>query len=232
MKHSFRHWLAEDGLSYLQDAITMPTRALYSMKYYINNRWITKTHQLTSKLKPGKWHEFNTRMLHCMFDELVNFVEVEKAGSYVAWDSDARQKYKAPFYSFGWFKWRTWRSPAAGIAYLEWETTVNNNDWSTGEDDPNYNVPSQQAVSAQEILDLYKWWTTVYPARPDPMVASGWAGYCDQTRYTSIFAKKSSEEYIESQKLLTHLAEIEESYNKEDTEMLIRLVKIRDSMWT
>jgi hypothetical protein len=45
---------------------------------YINNRFFTKTHALNSKnLKKGKWHDYDTRLLYCAFDGLVDFCENE-----------------------------------------------------------------------------------------------------------------------------------------------------------
>ena len=50
-----------------------------NLRYYINNRWVTKTHYLKTHLKPGQWYEFDTRLLHGMFGELKDFVEIEQA---------------------------------------------------------------------------------------------------------------------------------------------------------
>ena len=75
-KHPFRYWLAETALDKIQDFIMYPIDKLYSVKYWLVNRFVTKTHQLTSNLKKGEWHELDERILHCLFDELVNFVEV------------------------------------------------------------------------------------------------------------------------------------------------------------
>ena len=80
MKHNFRYWLAEEGLSYLQDFVTWPVRKLYDIKYYINNRWVTRTHSLTAHprdIKPGQWQDVGNRFLPCLFNELVDFIEVE-----------------------------------------------------------------------------------------------------------------------------------------------------------
>ena len=118
MKHNFRYWLAEEGLSHLQDFVTWPVRKLYDIKYYINNRWVSRTHSLTAHprdIKPGQWQDVGNRFLPCLFNELVDFVEIETAWSHIAWGSkEDRAKYNPPFYASGWFRWRTWRCPELG----------------------------------------------------------------------------------------------------------------------
>jgi hypothetical protein len=43
---------------------------------------------------------------------------------------------------------------------------------------------------------------------------------------------KSEEEAVMCRTALDKSREIEEAYNKEDEEMMIRLIKIRESLWT
>ena len=56
MKHNFRYWLAEEALGHIQDFVTAPTRGIHAIKYYINNRYVTRSHSLTAHprdIKPG-----------------------------------------------------------------------------------------------------------------------------------------------------------------------------------
>ena len=224
-KHRIRFWLAEEGLSYLQDVVTWPVRRLYDVKYYINNRWVTGTHRLTSNLKPGQWHEFDTRVLHCLFDELVNYVEIEEAWCLIVWDTEARKRYKPPFYAAGWFRTRVWRCAEAGLERLRWASELT--DAEEGSDLPG--KPTPQALAAQEIIALYTWWTEVYPNRPDPGDASGWN---ELYRKRDKGSKRTEEARQKERLALERYSEIEEAYNREEDEMLTRLVKIRRSMWT
>ena len=120
-----RYWLAEEGLDRIQNAIMWVPDRLYDIKYYINNRWITKTHQLTAHSRDiprGEWRDVGNRFLPCLFNELVDFVEVELAWWHIAWsDKDERQKYNPPFWATGWFRWRTWRCRQAGLDNLAWQ---------------------------------------------------------------------------------------------------------------
>ena len=244
MKHNFRYWLAEEGLSHLQDFVTWPIRKIYDVKYYINNRFVTRTHALTAHardIKPGQWCDVGNRFLPCLFNELVDFVEVELAWWQIAWaDPAEKAKYKAPFWATGWFRWRTWRCPQAGLDNLDWQRSLRhsvNDGWKEG--DPNIGKPTPQAVKAQEVLDLYRWWKDVYPNRPDAHDASGWSQYCELKRQehgeTGLsFMKESAnpETRALGDAALTKTHEIEQAYEDEDTEMMIRLIKVRHGLWT
>jgi hypothetical protein len=241
MKHSFRYWLAEEGLSHLQDFVTWPVRKLYDIKYYINNRWVTRTHSLTAHpqdIKPGQWQDVGNRFLPCLFNELVDFVEIETAWSHVAWGSkEDRAKYNPPFYASGWFRWRTWRCPQAGLDHLDWAMTLTNEEWLP-EGEKHKAEPTSQAKSAKEIKELYIWWTQTYRNRPDPYDASGWSAHCEAMRvkypgkFLSSLNSKDPEDRKASDKAHKLLQKIEAAYEKEDEQMMIRLIKIRDSLWT
>ena len=233
--HPIRHWIAEEALDWIQDLVTWPVRKIYDAKYYINNRWVTKTHALTSTLERGQWHEFETRLMHSMFDEMVNYIEVEEAWSHIAWDDEARKKYRAPFYSWGWFRWRTWRCPEAGLAKLQWASNLTNEEW-LDESEKHKAEPTQQALTARELLALYDWWKNIRPNRPDPHDASGWTELCEKRRtegrHLLDFEDRSEEERDATRKSLDICNQIEENYHREDEEMMIRLIKVRRGMWT
>lgn len=239
--HPFRYWLAEEGLDLIQDTILWIPDKIYAAKYYINNRWVTKTHALTAHprdIKPGTWRDVGNRFLPCMFNELVDFVEIEQAWHHIAWDKEARDKFQAPWWAYGWFRWRTWRCPEAGLAYLDWASKLTfGEDWGLDADDPRFGEFTPQALAAQETLALYKWWKEVYPNRPDPMDISGWSAYCDTKRAKTgdILADmddETPEEKTSSRQILDNLHEIEARYEQEDEEMMIRLIKINKHLWT
>ncbi|MEY4333595.1 MAG: hypothetical protein RLZZ196_2338 [Bacteroidota bacterium] len=238
--HPIRYWLAEEALDKLQQFIFLIPDKLYDIKYYFNNRFISRTHSLTahpSHIRPGSWRDLGDRILPCLFNELVNFVEVELAWKNIAWDHDARKKYNPPFHAWGWWRFRTWRCTQAGLDHLAWEMSlVNDGSWGTEEDDPDYGKPTFQAQKAKEILELYRWWTEVYPNRPDPHDASGWTAICDRRRESGKhfldFESNNAEEEQETRAALDLCHKIEEDYHAEDEQMLIRLIKIRRSLWT
>ena len=234
-----RYWIVEEGLDRLQNFLTWPTRKLYDAKYYINNRWVTRTHQLTAHARdiaPGSWCDVGHRFLPCLFNELRDFVEVELAWWNIVWDEEAQKKFNAPFYSTGWWRWRVWRSAESGLDNLRWQIALTNVDY-VPEDHPDYGKPTPQAERAQEILDLYTWWTVTRPARPDAYEASGWSAYCELNRQAnggrlSFNAEKTPELRAMNERAHELLNKIEDEYEAEDEAMMIRLIKIRQSLWT
>jgi len=240
--HPFRFWLADEGLRYLQDFFYYIPDQIYSLKYYINNRWVTHTHSLTAHprdIKPGEWRDVGNRFLPCLFNELQDFVEVELAWWHIAWGGkEERAKYNAPFYATGWFRWRVWRCVQAGLDSLEWQRNLR---WSEDEGfkpgDKNIGQLTPQAIKAQELLELYTWWTQTYRNRPDPYEASGWSAYCQALREANggkwtMSGPKSSALKKASDKAHKLLDKIEKAYEKEDEEMMIRLIKVRHGLWT
>lgn len=240
-EHPIRFWLAEEGLNYLQDFVTWPITKLNDIRYYINNRWITKSHALTAHpqdIKPGHWQDLGNRFLPCMFNELVDYVEVECAWHNVMCDKEARKKYNPPWWRRGWLRLRAWRCPEAGLDYLNWSASlVINEEHGVNPGEEGYGEPLGQAEAAKEILALYRWWTEVYRNRPDPYDASGWSAVCAKMREDDpddFLGLESTNEELVAERDLSHdvLGEIEKAYEDEEEQMMIRLIKIRGALWT
>jgi len=234
-----RYWIAEELLDNIQGFFLYIPERLNDVRYYINNRWVSKSHALTAHprdIKPGRWSDLGNRFLPCLFNELVDFVEVEQAWHYVMWNDEERKKFKTPWWRSGWLRWRTWRCPEAGMAYLNWASTLTNEEF-LDDDKKHEAVPTFQATAAKEIIELYTWWTTVYRNRPEPMEASGWTAYCEAARLANggrlSFSKDKTPELAEMSKIaMDKMHKMEEEYEAEDEAMMIRLIKIRQSLWT
>ena len=239
-KYPIRYWIAEEALDAVQSFLWWPIDKIHDVKYYINNRWVSRTHSLTAHprdIKPGNWCDVGNRFLPCLFNELVDFVEVELAWWHLAWSPEERHKYNMPWWAVGWWRIRTWRCPQAGLDNLAWQASlVAKEDMGLEPGDKGYGEPTYQAVKALEILALYKWWKEVYPNRPDVHDASGWTAYCDMRRergdHMLDFEDRSPEEAEMSRVALDKSHELEQAYEAEDEAMMIRLIKIRNSLWT
>jgi hypothetical protein len=237
--HPVRFWIVEEGLDYLQNVVNWPMDRIHDVRYYINNRWITRSHALTAHardIRPGDWCDVGNRFLPCLFNELVNFVEVEQAWHHVMWDKAARKRFAVPWHRRV-LRFRTWRCPEAGLAYLDWAGSLTiSEDWGVEPGSKEYGQPTRQAVAAREIKDLYTWWKEVYPARPDIHDASGWTAYCEMRREKGYeildFEDKTEAEAEQCRTALDKTQEIEKAYNDEDEAMMIRLIRVRDSLWT
>ena len=234
------YWLTETLPDWLEKPAEWVLDPVSDLKYYIRNRWVSESHKMPTGLAPGQHHEVDQRMLHGLFTTLVDFVEVEKAHMQVIWGNALeRKKYNLPWWRrIHWFRWKAWRNPQAGLDYLAWETTlVNNADWFSDPNDPLIGKPTSQAEAAKEVLALYHWWKSIRPQRPDHMDASGWSAYCDRVRekHGSIFGdygKQTEAEQEECKVALQKSTELEQQYEDEDTEMMIRLIRVRGSLWT
>ena len=238
--HPVRWWIAEEGLDHIQDVWCWIPERINDVRYYVNNRWVSHSHRLTANpqdIKPGQWLDVGNRFLPCLFNELVDFVEIEQAWHHCIWDNEARTKFNVPWYRSGWLRWRTWRCPEAGMEYLKWASTLTNEEF-LDDDKKAEAVLTYQATAAKEIIELYTWWTTIYRNRPDPYEASGWSAYCDASREAhggrlSFGGEKDNKELKKmSDKAHKLLNKIEKDYAKEEEEMMIRLIKIRESLWT
>lgn len=193
-----RYWLAEEGLDYLQHWMDWSASCLYSIYRYIHNHWLVKIHMLTSHLQRRKQHAWSGSFLHVAFDELIDFVEIELAWVYLVFSEEHCKNYKLPFLRF-----RVWRSPEAGIAYLQWLSTLKK---GAQESDANYGESTHQAWVAQEMLILYRWWKDIRTKRVDLSVDTGMEHEIEHER---------------SNRILRLYQSIEE-----DTVMLTRLIKI------
>ena len=76
--HPIRYWIAEEGLDKLQSLWCWIPERFNDARYYINNRFVSRTNSLTAHprdIKPGQWQDVGNRFLPCLFNELVDFVE-------------------------------------------------------------------------------------------------------------------------------------------------------------
>jgi hypothetical protein len=237
--HPVRWWIVEEGLDYLQTIVCYIPDKLNDVRYYINNRWVSHSHALTAHprdIKPGSWSDVGNRFLPCLFNELVDFVEIEQAWHHCMWSDEAKTEFEVPWWRSGWLRWRTWRCPEAGMEYLKWASTLTNEEF-LDKDKKHEAVPTYQATSAKEIIELYTWWTVTYRNRPDPYEASGWTAACEAQREAnggklSFSTPKDPALRKTQDKAHKILHKIEKDYAKEDEEMMIRLIKIRESLWT
>jgi len=111
------------------------------------------------------------------------------------------------------------------------------NDMGVEEGDKNYGRPTGQALRAKELKELYVWWTETYRNRPDPYDASGWTAYCELSRLANggklnFSGDKSPALKKAGTQAHKELRKIEAAYEKEDEQMMIRLIKVRDALWT
>jgi hypothetical protein len=218
-----RHWIMKD----FRRGFIYPIKWKYeAIKDWVRYRTTARYHVVDTGLAPG-YRDTVSLMLHVNFNMLKEFVEVEQARSRYYWSDEYRntaswcEKYM-PFYRIFF----PFRRPDLGIDHFEWAATL---------DDPAlppHERSEQQAQDAREILVLYKWWAQERPARKE----IEYADYDDQG--FGILGSldddfdKEAEDYKKHKESMNARSIQEEEWEKEDQDMLIRLIKIRKSLWT
>lgn len=207
-KRPVRHFFAEEVLGRIQDLVMFPKDLWRTVRAYVDNRFVHKTHCLKTGLEPGRFHELDERILHGLFNELKEFVELDLGMTYAAWHK-------------GEFKPRRGICPEAGIAHLQWSMSLKlDEDYGVSKKDKKYGLPTPQAESSKEILELYSWWES-RDSRPDPAEISGWRNAVDED------APETTR-----RKAYRKMSALENKYEKEDDRMLQRLIKMRRHLWT
>ena len=193
-KRPIRFWLSDTLLNKLQNFFYYPYDLYNEIKYYISNRWIDKTHYLKTGLKPGHYHEFDERILHGLFNELVYYVEGELA-HLSRWNSAKKYKFK------------NGRCIEAAYDYFEWATNlIYDENYGTLPDDPHYGELTEQAKAAIEIKELYEWWTKTRPLRDDPYLTIKRETHGQ--KYFELVASVEEDQYNEDTEMLIELIKI------------------------
>ena len=110
------------------------------------------------------------------------------------------------------YKFINERCKQAGLDYLNWAGQLKlDEDCGFDPDDEDYGKPTAHAIDSQKILQLYNWWLD-RDYRVDPH---------------DLFSKEKDGQYY-----YRKIGEMEDNYDKEDTEKLIELIQIRSSLWT
>jgi len=221
-KRKVAYWLSRTMPSYFRVKGMQLYDFKMQFKYRLQKRH--RYHLIDTGLGYG-YHEIENRMLHGMFNMLKDFVEIEKAQlHYVSYNFDKNSKPS---------------KREAGLLHLEWEIALTHDtDYSNHMGDPELaGQPTDQALNAQKIKDLYLWWVDTRPQRIDP-----WDEEFKRRKenkeevkldfYEMWGTNQTDEEKEARSKFLDEKQAIEDAYMKEDDEMLIELTKIRRSLWT
>jgi hypothetical protein len=218
----------------MKGLINCLNRALHGLTYRMNNRWIARTHALTAHPRDvtrGSWRDLGQRFVPCMFNELVNFVEIEAARAMVSGNRELMKRYGC-HWIHRFFFLSTWRSSEAGIDHLKWSMSLTNRDLME-EGDPE--EPSHQARAAMEILELYSWWKEVVPARQRFEETGDWRSYTEvrHSKGFELFAHEGAGERKEEadRSVSWSPTNHERLHDEEEEQMMIRLIRLRHVLW-
>lgn len=236
-KHPVRYWIVETGLGKAQNIFNWPRDVYDDFVRHMDNRFVTRTHALIANPKdiaPGQYADLDDRIFFCLFNELANYVEVELAWM---WAAHHNKMSSAPWYR-RIIGLERFRSPEDGLAYLDHVCqTVNDEDSGYRPGQPSYGKESDSAKAYKEIRTLYLWWTQERPSRPDIYEITGWnevSRLREKHGGDDIFFTKRSDSDLGrfSDSSLAHIQLLENQYDNEDDEMLLRLIKIRKCLWS
>lgn len=217
-----RHWFTHD----FKYSVLMPVKWKYEKVHdWIRYRTYDRYHIIDTGLTPS-YYDATTQILHVNFNILKEFVEVEQAWSTYCWSDDRKTatwcEKHMPFYR----RVYPFRRPDLGIKHFEWAATL---------DDPAlppHDRCDHQAVAAREVLALYRWWMIDRPGRKEiEYVPHSDQGLGIMSSLDDDF-DRDAEDYKAHVASMEEATKQEEDWNNEDEEMLIRLMKIRKSLWT
>jgi len=205
-------WVTNHTVGYFEDAST----------YIINRK--CQTHCLPSRLKVGRNHSFETRVLYSLFDTFND--NIERGEAYFETtaynESTGTREDQVPWYQDIFFK--PWRSPELGRQHLK---------TMLAED-----MDAEAKYTTFEKIVLYSWWNEIYPNRGDAIVESGLAQFLDEMRdkydTKNLFSFRkilNQEEQAKYDLFNRRVDEIEKQWEKEEDEMLHRLISLRRKLW-
>jgi hypothetical protein len=215
-----RYWLRNN----FRDSVIYPIKRTTGriqdfFSYNIFNRY----HVVNTGLKPG-YYGVDIRILNVNFNILKDFVECELGWSRHFYDE------KDPWYTklliVRMYHRSTFRSPKHGLEYLDWASTL---------DDPNlppYERCDHQAVAARETRELYDWWVNKRPARKTAKIPEYSDQGLDMWGCIDEDFDNNAPDYVQAKVVMAEQTNQESKWVEEDDEMLIRLIKIRQSLWT
>lgn len=197
--HPVRYWIAETAYNFMVKCLNTIPSTYYNVLYYVECRFFRKTHALTSQtLKKGRWHDYDDRVLYCLFDEFCNFVE-EDARLNV--ENLANLEYNSEELGYDphdpnylGLNSRLQTSKSIRELYDWWKTTRPSR------------VPAEEVAGWKQFVtetnEKYK---------------------CDFI----ITSKMSEDDQRRQQLIVNKMMEVENSYCEEDDLMLIKLIELR-----
>lgn len=175
------------------------------VKFWFKSRFIKRYHLVDTKLKPG-YYDKDKLMLHACFSLLEDYVDIECANLYRMFEDD--------------------NTPQKGDGLRHIEEMIDlykNGNMSSKK----FRTDSVKRYTT--IKNLYLWWTIERPQRIDPFESIKISMISRDVEGNLIFpvpTKEKEEEAVASAWKLT------EKYEREDTDKLIQLMRVRPYLWT
>lgn len=184
----------------------------------IRIRLFRKYYLVDTGLSKYRYYDKDELMLHANFSLLRAYVEIE-----LAW---MEYLNRGENYPKKWFREWRFREPEMGANYLLYWMNYKNS-----EEDCDYGMVDKEIKYYTELYALYDWWVNIRPKRVDPYDAEIFS-VCGSNIMSDKW-KQENPELCERHNMTCKDAwEIEEAYDKEDQDMLHRLIDVRRGLWT
>lgn len=151
--HKFLYFLTEVVVHRTQNMVFYPIEFIASVRNAYDNAFRYKTHVLSGTLEMGSWHDYDKRLINCMFESFCDVVEIEFAGL-------VSNKY---------------RDPEAAIRYINEQACRDITECEYASD-------LDRILFFKTVLELYNWWRIERPIRQKQMeeVDCDWKLYNDR----------------------------------------------------
>lgn len=165
-------------------------------------------------LSPNYWDK-DTILLYAIMQIVVDFVEIEC--SFMELDTPQITFWQRINMKLPWFLRcdEVYRNRESGLKHLKLLESMYQD------------MLINPSSAPKAIREVYLWWKDVRPLRQDPGDESGFNQYMQECQNSD--TKKDKKRI---NKLLKKTTEIEQQHEKEDTEMLNKVIKYRGFMWT
>jgi hypothetical protein len=190
---------------------TQPFKAIKEAHWWIKYRTTHKYNEIkVTSLKPG-YYDADHVLTHAIFDLLVQFIEFEQAWQYFCCNKE--ELAKVPWYMTE-IQYCKKHGRELGLEALEKDIELrmdlDDNGCQT-QGDLQINHEMTQGWCSKEMKEVYLWYKDIY------------LKHDQEKRFWAIHNRKIS--------IAERLA-LEKFYTDEETEMLIRVIKVRQALWT
>ena len=200
-----------------------------NIKFSLISKYYRKSHLIDTGLD-SSWHDKDSLILHGMFNLLKDFVEQEIP--VMSSNKDVNYKWYVPDFVTS----KNYISRIIGEEHLHWGISLgdsNSPNYEQGHEEAHAKLgTTSQSQASREILELYLWWVDERPMResveyPDIPRDRG-------TLYimSKSFKTDDPELYADWKSVGAQNRELTEKWDEEDTNMLHRLIDIRQALWT
>lgn len=210
-----RYWYQHN----FKDATVRPIKRIHlAITEWIYCHLQHRYHIVKTGLKPG-YQELDNIMLYANFNLLKDYVECEVSlqTAYCRPEESAKLGWKReyiPFYNSIF----PYRNPELGLSHLKWII----------EDSIKHSVVKDER--AVEIIELYNWWTVTRMGRVE--IKPVYPGVIDPNDIFGNDIDVTTKEYATYKEMAAAAHDQYDNWYDEDTEYLVRLMKIRRHLWT